>query len=129
MKLPVELNSIIADGEKRRKSLPSYYFRAEKARAGLAEDLDADLNAGAFAELVAWTLTTEDWALETWHSYFGPFGSWISIDGKKAFAPAVDQVDEAIFQQWTSRVGQFRPRTAGSLCGPMLGACGDGRQC
>ncbi|MDX8521499.1 DUF4209 domain-containing protein [Mesorhizobium dulcispinae] len=110
MKVPVEFENIIADVEKRQEPLPSHYFQTElmKARTTLGSDLDADLNAGAFAELVAWTLTTEAWGLEPWHSYFGPFGSWISIDGKKAFAPAVDQVDEAIFRHWASRVGQFR---------------------
>lgn len=56
---------------------------------------------GAFAELITWSL-------EPWHSYFDPYGSWITIDGKKAFAPAVDQIDEAIFRHWGSRVGQFR---------------------
>lgn len=109
MKVPVEIESIIADVETRQEPLQSHYFQTElmKARAALGKNLDADLNAGAFAELVAWTLTTEAWGLEPWHSYFGPFGSWISIDGKKAFSPAVDQADEAIFHHWTSRVGQF----------------------
>jgi len=70
MKLPVEFESIIADVEKREEPLPSHYFQTElmKARAALGQDLDADLNAGAFAELVAWTLSTEAWGLEPWHS-------------------------------------------------------------
>jgi lysyl-tRNA synthetase class 1 len=110
VKVPVEFESIIADVEKRQEPLPSHYFQTEltKARAALGKNLDADLNAGAFAELVAWSLTTEAWGLEPWHSYFGPFGSWINVDGRKAFAPAVDQVDEAIFWHWASRIGQFR---------------------
>ena len=110
MKIPVEFENIIADVEKRQDPLPSHYLHTEliRARTALGKDLDVDLNAGAFAELVAWTLTTEAWRLEPWHSYFGPFGSWVSIDGKNVFTPAVDQVDDAIFQHWASRVGQFR---------------------
>lgn len=110
MKVPDEFEQIITDVEQRHEPLPSHYFQTElmKAREALGKDLDPDLNAGAFAELVAWSLTTEAWSLEPWRSYFGPFGSWINVDGKKGFAPAVDQVDEAIFQHWVSRVGQFK---------------------
>lgn len=110
MKVPVEFENIIADVEKRQEPLPSHYLEVElmKAHTALGKDLGTDLNVGAFAELVAWTLTTEAWRLEPWHSYFGPSVSWTSINGTKAFAPAVDQVDEVIFQHWASRVGQFR---------------------
>ena len=66
MKVPVEFESIIADVEKRQEPLQSHYFQTElmKAHAAIGKNLDADLNAGAFAELVAWTLTTEAWGLE-----------------------------------------------------------------
>lgn len=110
MKIPEVFENIISGVEKRCEPLPSHHLQTElmKAREALGKDLAPDLNAGAFAELVAWSLTTEAWSLEPWHSYFGPFGSWINIDGKKGFAPAVDQVDEAIFQHWVNRVGQFK---------------------
>ncbi len=110
MRVPDEFEHIITEVEQRHEPLPSHYFQTElmKAREALGKDLDSHLNAGAFAELVAWSLTTEAWSLEPWRSYFGPFGSWINVDGKKGFAPAVDQVDEAIFQHWVSRVGQFK---------------------
>jgi Domain of unknown function (DUF4209) len=110
LRVPDELEGIIADVEKRQEPLPSHWLQTElmKARSALGKDVEPELNTGAFAELVAWSLTTEAWDQEPWHCYFGPFGSWVSIDGKKVFSPAVDELDETVFKHWQERVGQFK---------------------
>ncbi|MER8369032.1 hypothetical protein [Mesorhizobium sp. M1378] len=65
MNVPVEFENIIAALEKRHEPLPSCCFQTGwmKTRVALRKDLDADQNAGTFADLVGWTLTTEAWVL------------------------------------------------------------------
>mgnify|MGYP001760017486 CR=1 FL=1 len=65
MKVPKEFENIIADVEKRQEPFPSDYFQTElmKARTKLGKELDADLNAGPFPELVAWPRPIEAGAL------------------------------------------------------------------
>lgn len=102
--VPPAIEDVIAKFDQDGSAVDELQVKAEltAARRTLQNPTEVE-NLGAWAEVLAFSLTPSTHSLSPWKTYFGPMGSGTTEDGVTVYFPDIAGTDARVIAHWTQR--------------------------